>query len=73
MVRVDAGVATINDIGAGAGGQVVVYRFNTTVTVKDGTGNLRLAGDFAADSQDTLTLVYDSTAGFWTEMSRSSN
>lgn len=43
-----------------------------TVVVKDGTGNLRTAGDFSMDnSTDTITLVKD--ADVWREVSRSDN
>jgi len=43
-----------------------------TVVAKDGTGNLRLAGDFSLDTQnDTLTLIYNGTN--WLEVSRSDN
>lgn len=42
------------------------------VTVKDGTGNLSLAGDCAfTDADDTLTLVGTSTG--WLEIARSNN
>jgi hypothetical protein len=44
------------------------------VTVKDGTGNIFMAGDFVMDSvQDMLVLIYDSASGQWREVSRSSN
>ena len=44
---------------------------STTITAKDGTGNLNLAGDFAMDSvEDCLLLVWH---GSWREVSRSSN
>jgi len=43
-----------------------------TVVLKDGTGNLRLAGDFSLDhSRDTITLI--GTGGVWYELSRSDN
>lgn len=43
-----------------------------TVVCKDGTGNLRLAGDFSLDNgQDRLMLMYDGTN--WIEISRSDN
>lgn len=46
------------------------------VTVKNNTGNIRLAGgaDFVLDSPfDQLTLIYDSTQSRWCELARSSN
>lgn len=43
-----------------------------TVVAKDGTGNLRLSGDFSLDTQnDTLTLIYNGSN--WLEISRSNN
>lgn len=45
-----------------------------TVVAKDGTGNLRLAGDCSlASRNDTLTLIYDSQRTAWLEISRSIN
>lgn len=42
------------------------------VTVKDGTGNLRLAGDFVMNStDDRLLLIFNGTN--WVELSRSDN
>ena len=42
------------------------------ITVKDGTGNLKLAGDFTLSNQeDTITLV--KRGSFWYEVSRSDN
>ena len=44
-----------------------------TITIKDGTGNFALAGDFAMNTQtDTIKLIYDETHG-WLETSRSNN
>jgi hypothetical protein len=43
-----------------------------TVVCKDGTGNLRLSGDFSLDSdEDRITLSYNGTN--WCEISRSDN
>jgi len=43
-----------------------------TVVVKDGTGNLRIAGDFSMDgNHDTITLIKDTSS--WYELSRSDN
>lgn len=67
---------TINEaVGASITGQLLILRaFDTTHTVvaKDGTGNLRLAGDMTLDSShDTLVLLGDQS--FWYELSRSNN
>jgi len=46
--------------------------FSRVVTLKDGVGNLRLAGDFALSNSDCIiTLVYN--YGLWREISRSAN
>jgi hypothetical protein len=43
-----------------------------TVVVKDGTGNLRTAGDHSMDhAQDTVTLVFSGSA--WLESGRANN
>lgn len=45
-----------------------------TITVKDATGNLNLAGDFALDSRrDRITLQYDTDLSEWCEIARSNN
>jgi hypothetical protein len=47
---------------------------STTVVLKDGTGNLVLAGDFSLDSgDDIIHLIYDGTSAKWKEVSRSNN
>ncbi len=72
----EGGVADDCDtLVAAATGQFVIIKpldSTNTVTMKDGTGNMRLAGDFALDHVfDTITLVYDGTG--WLEVSRSNN
>jgi len=62
---------------AGVRGQQVTFIFNTAITIVNGA-NLKLAGgvDFVSTTNDTLTLVYNgsgSSAGIWTEVSRSVN
>jgi hypothetical protein len=43
-----------------------------TVVVKDGTGNLKLAGDFSLDNtEDTIQLIYNGSN--WCEITRSNN
>jgi len=59
---------------AAVGAQITLRSASASrvVTVKDGTGNLRIAGDFVLNStQDYITLMYDQ--GTWREMSRSDN
>lgn len=58
--------------GVAAGFVVVVRAANVAhvVTMKDGTGNLLLNGDYALNSTDaTISLIYDGTN--WRELSRS--
>ena len=44
------------------------------VTLKDGTGNLRLAGDFTlSHTDDTVELLYNGNINKWCEISRSDN
>jgi len=70
-----ANLDTIN--GCNVAGQILVIRAADSahdVVVKDGTGNLVLAGgnDFTLDHiEDTLVLFYD--ANNWIELSRSDN
>ena len=56
-------------------GQIIVIKAENTarsVVAKDGTGNLKLAGDFTMDNtEDTLMLVYDGSN--WLEVTRSNN
>jgi hypothetical protein len=65
---------TINDSGL-ADRAILILRAassSRTVVLKDGTGNLRLAGDFSLDhSRDTITLF--GAGGIWYELSRSDN
>lgn len=63
---------TIN--GGAEGDRLVVRAANAarTVVVKDGTGNLKLAGDCSLDnSEDTIELIHDGTN--WLEVCRSNN
>ena len=60
--------------GGSAGDILVIQPANDArdVVAKDGSGNLKLAGDMTMDSDsDTLTLLSDGTN--WTELARSSN
>ena len=66
---------TIVDDGSVATGTLLLLRAAAdarTVVVKDGTGNLRLAGDFSlTHTQDCLLLMHVGTS--WIEVSRSDN
>lgn len=67
---------TINEPTEGlADGAILVIKPSSsarTVVAKDGTGNLRLAGDFTMDDgTDMLTLIWTGTT--WNELSRSAN
>lgn len=66
---------TINDPASLTDVAILVLRATSssrTVVLKDGTGNLRLAGDFSLDhNRDTITLI--GTGGIWYEVSRSDN
>lgn len=56
------------------GQELVVVAANTarTIVLKDGTGNLKLAGDMSLDNtEDTIRLIYNGTN--WLELSRSNN
>lgn len=65
---------TINATGLTGAGLVILRAESSgrTIVLKDGTGNLRLAGDFSLDhSRDTITLF--GLGGTWYEISRSDN
>lgn len=66
------GTTQIQTIAAdGQEGRVVTLVFAGVLTVKDNTGNLRLAGDFTTAASSTLTLASD--GALWYEVSRSTN
>ena len=67
------GTTTIDNIQTGTDGRDITLLFGSTVTVKDGTGNLRLNGDFVAANQGTITLRSLAVASTWQELSRSPN
>lgn len=79
--RVDTEGAAASDdldtINGGADGVILVLcsvSNSRDVTVKDATGNIQLAGDFTMlTARDKLVLMYDSTAGVWCELTRSTN
>ena len=64
-------------ISGGSAGQVLYLHQQLStkdVTLKDGTGNLALAGDFAmSHAQDMIQLIYSVADSVWIEVSRSNN
>lgn len=58
-------------------GHILVLRAansSRTVVCKDGTGNMKLAGDMTLDNtEDTLTLLWSGNVNGWLEIARSSN
>lgn len=74
--QADAASDDLDTINGGTGGDILVLRSENSardVTVKDGTGNIYLAGDCVLDNiQDTLVLKFLTGLG-WVELSRSSN
>ena len=71
----DAATDDLDTINGGAEGTILHFsptNASRTVVAKDGTCNLRLAGDFTMDnSTDVLTLI--KTGSNWFEVSRSNN
>lgn len=65
----------LDTVNGGVTGDILILRaVNSarTVVVKDGTGNIQLAGDVTLDNvQDTLILIYDGTN--WLEIAASNN
>ena len=62
---------------SGRPGSILVLRAATSARtggVKDGTGNIQLAGDCTLDNtQDTLTLMWTGAGQGWLELARSNN
>ena len=72
----DASTDDLVTINGGVGGQILLIQpANTarTIVAKDGTGNLRLNGDFTMDSSTDSLLLMNVTASYWMEISRSDN
>lgn len=71
----DAASDDLNTINGGTEGNlliVIAENAARTVVLKDGTGNLKLAGDCTLDnSEDTVTLI--KTGLNWQELTRSNN
>lgn len=63
--------------GAGSDGHILIlcaYDSNHDIIVEDATGNIQLASDFSMlTARSRLTLIWDSAAGLWYELSRSTN
>lgn len=79
VVDTESAAATddLDTISGGEDGDVIIV-FGTSaarvVTVKDGTGNLRTAGDIALDNPlDNITLLYSGAGTVWIEIARSNN
>ncbi len=71
----DAATDDLDTINGGNNGDflyVSAANAARTVVFKDGTGNLRLAGDFSANHSDDM-LVLQKRGGNWLEISRSDN
>ena len=64
--NIDTITARTEDIG-----RLVTLRFSDVLTVGDGTGNLKLASNFATTADDTLTLRCHGNS--WWEVARSVN
>lgn len=71
----DAATDDLDTINGGTVGQILILRpqnDSRTVVLKDGTGNLKLTGDFSLDDlDDTITLIY--TGSNWLEVARANN
>jgi hypothetical protein len=76
-VDTEAAAATddLDTINGGVDGDIKTFRAANSardVVFKDGTGNMKLTGDFTLNNvEDTITLRY--MAGTWYELSRSDN
>lgn len=74
VIDTEAAAATddLDTINGGVLGQVITLQQNSSArepTIKDTTGNLRLAGDFIMTAlQDSITLKYNGTS--WIEIAR---
>lgn len=79
IIDTEAVAATddLDTISGGINGMTRILRSSVNsrdVTVKDGTGNLALAGDFTlSHREDTITLRYSASLSLWVELSRSDN
>lgn len=65
----------LNTVQGGVAGDVIFLRIagGDIITLKDGVGNLQMAGDFAMNSvNDSIMFICIST-NVWAEVSRSNN
>jgi len=73
--QADAASDDLDTISATGSGAILVLKAENTarsVVLKDGTGNLKLAGDCTLDNtEDTIVLFYDGSN--WLELCRSNN
>ena len=66
----------LDTINGGTDGMILVLHATSgdTITVKDGTGNIKTATDFAMNAiEDSIMLIYSSAQSSWIEISRSDN
>jgi hypothetical protein len=66
----------LDTINGGVDGMILVLHPTSgdTITVKDGTGNIKTATDFAMNAiEDSIMLIYSSAQSAWIEISRSDN
>ena len=71
----DASTDDLDTINGGVVGQIVILRAaddGRTIVCKDGTGNLKLSGDFSlTHTEDGIVLIYDGSN--WIELSTANN
>jgi hypothetical protein len=77
-VATEGGAATddLDTINGGLSGDILIvtaFSGSNTVVMKDGTGNLRLAGDFSLDNADDTITLMKNVVGNFIEVSRSDN
>lgn len=77
IVTGEGGVADdLTSIHGAIQGDVIFVRIidgGATVTLKDGVGNLAMAGDFALTSSEDSIMFICKSLGVWNEVSRSNN
>lgn len=68
---------SLDTIDGGNNGQRLILQSRLSsrdITIKDGTGNMELSGDFTLSNiSDTIELIYRGDTGFWYELTRSDN
>ena len=66
----------LDTINGGSSGDILICTANNgsrTVVLKDGSGNLKLAGDFSLDTINDKIVLIKNSSGNWCELSRSNN